>query len=252
MLSSAILAASLLIRIGILFCAFQGRIFKEYRWFYSYVISTVLADAMISAARLEGRGMYTKVYWVCQFGTLAIGCGVVLEIFKHVLSAYPGAERFARTVCLLTFGGIFLFGLIYPLNHPSGIQAVSIELERDVRSAQILFLVAIIAVISYYSIPLGRNMLGMICGYALYLGISMLSLAFRVYIGRQFATIWHIAQPLGFDISLLIWLVALWGYYPSPAPRYGLPLESDYEAVAAFTKARVNALRSHLGRSIRE
>jgi hypothetical protein len=131
------------------------------------------------------------------------------------------------------------------------LQAASIELERDVRSAQIVFFVAILAVISHYAIPLGRNMRGMMLGYGIYLLVSLATLSFRAYIGMDFDRIWRVIQPLSFNLSLLIWLIALWSLKENPKPKREVRIETDYEALAALTRDRLRALRAHLGRSTR-
>lgn len=241
----SVLTGSLL-RVLILFRGYKARILGVYGWFYTYIASSLLADVLINVARIDYPGIYAPVYWACQFATLAVGCGLVLEIFRHVLEAYPGAERFARSVSLVTFAVIFLAGFTFPRSGPLGLQAVSIEIERDVRSAQILFFVAILAVIFYYLIPLGRNMHGMIAGYGIYLFASLTTLAFREYVGRDFDRIWRVVQPLSFDLSLLVWLIALWSFDDNPNPKGGKRIEADYEALAALVKAKLQALRSHL------
>jgi hypothetical protein len=251
MLVIIFITAGLLLRSLIFLRGYQSRMLRTYAWFYSYMLSVLAADATLYFVWLAHPNDYLRTYWLVQFATLAFGSGVILEIFRHVLAAYPGAERFARAVCLITFAIIFVSGLFYPRATPSGMQAASIELERDVRAAQIVFFIAIMAVIFYYGIPLGKNMRGMMSGYGLYLGTSLATLAVRAYVGREFDSVWRVVQPLSLDISLLIWLFALWGYHPNPVPVRDIRLESDYEALATLTRIRINALRSYLGRSVR-
>lgn len=251
MFGVSIVVLSFLLRLLILLRGYFSHLFREYIWFYYYIACTLAADVAIDIGRWLGPAAYLKVYWPCQFITLAVGCGLVLEIFKHVLAEYPGAERFAKAVCVGTFGLIFLAWIIYP-RRTLGLQAVSIELEKDVRTAQIFFFAAVVAVIFYYYLPLSRNVRGMLFGYGVYLGVSLVSLAVRSYVGRGFDSIWRIAQPLAFDGSLLIWLVAFWAYYPNPLATHPIRLESDYDALATLTNARIHALRTYLGRSLRE
>lgn len=250
MLILGAIGASIL-RLLIVFRGARCGMIVRYAWFYSYIVVGFLTELAFGAVLIEAPSHYAEVYWPGQFLTLAVGCGLVLEIFRHVLSEYSGAERFARYVCLLTFAAIFLVVLIYPRSTQLGLQAASIEMERDVRSAQIVFFVAILAVIFYYSLPLGRNMLGMIYGYGIYLFASLVTLTFRAYIGHGFTAIWRVAQPLSFDLSLSIWLVALWGYYPNPAPAERIGLDSDYENLVAVTRGKLDALRRYVRRGAR-
>jgi hypothetical protein len=228
---------------------FSGNL-KRFPYFYTYVASG--AASSVCLIFIRNSTSFKAIYWLAQFITLFIGCGLILEIFSHVLSAYPGAEKFAKRVCVITFVLIFVVGLIYVRMAPSGTLAASeLELEKNVRTAQIVFLLSLMAAIFYYGILLGKNMRGMLSGYGLYLGTSLISLALRSYVGTTFIGVWRIVQPFSFDVALLIWLTAIWAYHPDPAPLRDGHLESDYEALAALTKNRMNALRSHLGRSTR-
>jgi hypothetical protein len=240
----------ILLELFVLVRGLFSRNLKRFPYFYSYIVSgTALSLCLILT---KSPSSYRRVYWSSQFVTLFIGCGLLLEIFGHVLSAYPGAARFAKRVCAITFVVIFFLGLIYLRLAPAGGLATSeFELERNVRTAQIVFFVALMGAISYYGISLGKNMRGMLYGYGLYLGTSVISLALRAYLGRDFNIVWRVVQPLSFDISLVIWLAALWSYSPNPVPARTVQLETDYETLAASTRDRVNALRSHLGRPIR-
>ena len=126
-----------------------------------------------------------------------------------------------------------------------------IEFERDLRCVQALFIFGLLAVIFYYAIPIGRNMKGMVMGYGLYIFSSLVSLAVRAYAGPSFTKIWSVAQPLSFDATLVIWLVALWSYCPNPVPDSNIPLEQDYEALATKTRSMIDIVRSYFGKAAR-
>jgi hypothetical protein len=237
----------------ILFRGFRSRTLLKYPFFHTYVASGCLTTVLLYVyffwwTRAQSLAVYEKAYWIVQFCTLMIGCGIVLEIFRHILSPYPGADKFATVVALGTFAAIFCFALIYQFLAPdwSTSKGAAFEVERDVRTVQAIFLFGILAVISYYRIPIGKNLKGMITGYGLYIVTSLFTLATRGYAGPRFDRVWDVIQPLSFDLSLTIWLVALWSYHPSPVPDPTVPLEQDYEALAAKTRRTLAAMRSHL------
>lgn len=224
-----------------------------YRFFYSYIASIAFGSLIMTAvlATSPGSPVYQKWYWPLQFLTLITGYGILLEIMNHVLRPYPGAERFAKFIGVAAFGAIFCFALIAPRIMPHRSGGTVIEFERDMRCVQAVFIVGLLAVIFYYLIPLGRNMKGMIMGYGLYILTSLMSLAVRAYAGAAFDRVWDVVQPLSFDASLLIWLVALWSYCPNPMPEHSIQLEQDYEALVARTKTVMGTIRSYLGRAAR-
>jgi hypothetical protein len=238
----------------ILYRAFRANILKTYPFFYAYITSSLISFFALSIVYLTNFGsyfgLYAKWYWPIQFATLILGCGIALEILTHVLSSYPGAERFATVSGIVAFGGAFCLALILSFVLPAWSAAgTMVELERNLRLVQAIVLFGILAVISYYRIPVGRNMKGMVLGYGIYVGTSLFALAVRAYAGAWLQNVLVFAQPISFMISLSIWVVTLWSYHPNPAPESIISLETDYEAFVAKTRSAMGAMRSHLARA---
>ncbi|MGH9687408.1 MAG: hypothetical protein ACRD5K_09975 [Candidatus Acidiferrales bacterium] len=240
---------------GFAFCilwrALRTSTIRKYPYFYAYIAST-LTSILLPIVYLVDRPSYDRWYWPIQFGTLVLGCGVIVEIFQQVLSPYPGAKRFAKLTAFTAFGGLFCLAIAYALFHldPST-AAAGIELERNVRALQAIFLFAVLGIIFGYAIPVGRNIRGMIVGYGGYIGVSLISRAVEVYAAQWLRLVWLYVQAFSFEVSLAIWLVALWSYQPNPAPDPSVQIESDYEALASRTRRALNATRSYLGRASR-
>lgn len=245
-----LLGVGLSFQLGSLFRGLRAKLLFRYSFFYAYLLSSSIASILSYTLWKFKWAPFDTWYWILQFATLLIGCGIILEIFRHALSSYRGAEKFAMAVGLLTFASVFCFAIVYRLIVPSP-GRVLFELERNVRTVQAILLSGILAVISYYRVPIGKNLKGMISGYGLYIVTSLFTLAIRAYSGPRFNGYWNVIQPLSFDVSLAIWLAALWSYHPNPAPDPAIPLESDYEALAARTRRALVVMRSHLTRTAR-
>ncbi len=228
--------------------AYQTELFRKYPYFYSYIACVFLASILILVPEISAKG-----YWVAQFITLFLGCGIVLEIFRHVLRAYPGAERLAKGVAVLVFAVTTGVALLYSLRvSPDPLAVTTYELERDLRVVQAVLILAILSVIAHYGIELERQMKGMILGYGLYIGTSLVSLALRAYSETRFFNAWLVVQPSSFDISLIIWVVALWAPVAVLQMRPASSnLEADYEAVVARTRHALLFMRSYLGKAAR-
>jgi hypothetical protein len=211
----------------------------------------MIGSAILMTILLRAPALYQKWYWPLQLATLVTGYGILLEILNHVLAPYPGAERFARISGLVAFGAILCFAMIAPRVMPRLSPGTVIEFERDLRSVQALFIFGLLALIFYYGIPIGKNMKGMVFGYGLYIFTSLVSLALRSFAGASFTTIWSVVQPMTFDVSLVIWLVALWSYCPNPVPDPTIHLEEDYEALVTRTKSVIGHIRTYLGKAAR-
>jgi hypothetical protein len=239
------------IQAAILWRSFRASTIRRYPYFYTYIAST-FASIVLPVIYLTDRPSYNRWYWPVQFATLVFGCGVILEIFQHVLSPYPGAARFGKIATFLAFGALFCGAAIYLIFHREGnFVTTGVELERNVRALQAVFLFVLLAIIFGYRIPIGRNVLGMMIGYGGYIGISLVSRAVEAYAAAWLRLVWIYVQPLSFQVSLLIWLVAMWSYHPNPAPNAAIPVEEDYELFAWRTRAALHSARAYLGRVTR-
>jgi len=252
MLSSIILWVGIFLESTLLIRSFPGRTLREYPFFYAYIASVVALWTPTYFVYAAGSLSYGKWYWCSQFATLIIGYGILLEIMNHVMAPYPGAEKFARMTGITAFIAIFCFAVICPLIFPQLSSGTTVEFERDLRTVQAVFIFLLLCVVSYYQIAIGRNMTGMILGYGLYIVTSLVSLAVRSYALTSLDRVWRVAQPISYDVSLLIWLTALWSYYPNPVARPGISLEADYEAFAMRTKNVIHDMRSLLGKEARQ
>jgi hypothetical protein len=229
----------------------RAHLLGTYHFFYTYIASIAVGSVALAVMLAIGASpeQYQRWYWPLQLITLVTGYGILLEIFNHVLAPYPGAAKFARFAGVGSFAAIFCFALIAPLVMPHQSRGTIIEFERDLRCVQALFICVLLAVISYYGVGIGKNIKGMVFGYGLYILTSLISLAVRAYAGPSFDAVWDIVQPLSFDTSLLIWVVALWSYCPNPVPDSSIHLEEDYEALVARTKSAMGVIRAYIGKA---
>jgi hypothetical protein len=243
MVSSAIWFTGIVLESLLLIRGFRTHLITKYPFFYAYSGCVLLMAVLLLFPEL-----YQRWYWATQFFTLILGYGILLEILNNALSPYPGAEKFARMAGLAAFGLIMCFMILFPVirSHWSAAGTMQ-ELERDFRTVQAVFIFGLLAVISYYRIVLSKNIKGMIGGYGVYIGTSLVSLALGSYSANVFGERSRMFEPFSFDISLIIWVVALWSYSPDPAPRPGICLEEDYEAFVAKTRS---AMRSYLRRIV--
>jgi hypothetical protein len=234
-----------------LFRGIRGGLISKYPFFYAFVAGVLVLDGPTLYVYKELPGLYRTWYWSAEFLTLVLACGIVLEVFRHVLLPYPGAERFARVTGIFAFALILLSTGVYPLLARSGSVSGTIEdLERNVRSVQAVFLFAILLLISYYGIQIGKNMKGMIVGYGLSIAASLVSMAAYSYADGRFAAIARITQQLGYTLRDGIWVVGLWSYAPNPVDAPSARIEEDYGQLVERTRSAMGAMRAYLGRAV--
>jgi len=229
----------------------RGRLLSRYPFFYAFVAGVLLLDGPTLYVYKRLPSLYRTWYWSAEFLTLVLACGIVLEVFRHVLSPYPGADRFARITGIFAFTVILCSSGVYPLLERNGsVSGTMEELERNVRSVQAVFLVALLALISYYGIRIGRNMKGMIVGYGLSIAASLISMASYSYADGRFTAISRLAQQLGYTLPVAIWAVTLWSYAPNPEDAPAARIEEDYGQLVGRTRAAMGTMRAYLGKAV--
>ncbi len=231
----------------LLYRAARGRFLSKYPFFYAY-LAFVLSQSLVrfTVSRFSP-ALYADVYWSTEFLGAIVGCFVIWEIYSRTLSPYPGLSRFSRSMMLIAIAAVLARVLLTRAKDPMTILFQSTtDLDRNLRSIQAIFLAFMVALLYHYSIPLGKNMLGIISGYALFVGASVISLAVRFLLARELQL-----QPLTYILTLLIWCITLWYYEPNPQPAPETRLETDYTAISSATARAFSQARSYLLRSVR-
>jgi len=226
--------------------AFRGKLAAHYPVFYIY-IAFVLSQSLLRFVvfRWEAR-LYSPVYWTTEFLGVVAGCAVVFEICKVSLAAYPGTARLARNLLAIGFVLACTNAAVAASNDANRWIATCVNLERDVRIVQALTIVALVALLFLYAIPFGRNLRGILIGYGLFIGLSVIQLAFVAVMGNLSSKILSYLHPVSYAIALSIWVGHLWAYRANPEPQKTVALEQQYARVAAATRYRLREARGYL------
>jgi hypothetical protein len=204
--------AGLLLESIIVVRSIQCKSFAKYPVFYTYIVSVLCADLFLLVAYAIATPS-ARLFWRFEIVTVALGCGVLLEISRYVFARHISLDHFVRWTTVLTFGSIFFVFTIHAFFLPNWNPVTnSAELERQLRVAQALALMSIVFVSGYYEIAIGRNMKGMILGFGVYVAATLMSLTLLQMIGIRFIPAWMFIQPFSYVVALLIWTVALWTY----------------------------------------
>jgi hypothetical protein len=248
MLSQAIWWIAITLEGLLLIRGLRGQLFSKHPVFYAY-IAFVLSQSFVRLFvyyhfELE---FYRYVYWLTEFLGVAIGCGVLFEIYRVGLWAYPGTARMARKVLLLVSFMAIAKGLIAAASHPGWwAEATVTEIEQALRVVQALAVTALVILFLAYAIHFGTNLRGILLGYSLFVDARIVCLPFLPIKGHNF---WFYAYSASYPLVLSIWVAHLWSY--SPEPKQESHLEQDYQRIAAATRLRLSAVRGYLGRAVR-
>jgi hypothetical protein len=239
--------AGMLFEFLLLVRSVQTKTFTKYLYFYAYILCVLVVSAGLYFGRNASPQFYEAWYWPTQFATLAMGFGVVLEIVRQALAAYPGAERIARRASCAVFIVTFCYVELRVASRSEwSTAAATVELERDLRVIEALVLATVLAIVFYYRVELGKNVTGMIVGFGAYVGVSLTTLALRSFLGPRFDTAWGLLQSASYVFGTAVWMVALWAYSPNPKPPTSGRGDGGYDALLHGTRAQLESVRSNL------
>jgi hypothetical protein len=143
--------------------------------FAAYLVAVLTGDLLILLwrERFFNWNFYVfkeSVYVVLKFL-------VALELAAVVFQAFPGAAATARTVFLLTLGGI-LIGLLYAPGHGPDMVAIMTDLHPRISNGSAGLFVLILVLSIWYRIPLHDLHRAIARGFAAYLVIA--AVAFHI------------------------------------------------------------------------
>ena len=231
--------------------AVRGKFFAKYSLFYAYLLCILLQSPVRIYFMLWHPELYPSFYWNTQYIDGLLGCGIIFELYRQGLIHFPGAARMARNILAFVFAIVISKVLANALSGSvwSPVRTDA-DLERYLRMVQSVFLIVLIALFYYYAIPLSKNLRGMMLGYGLFLGTSVVNLTFRAQLGSTFQVWWVYLQPLSYVLVLAIWCPALWSYAPMPLPGPESKLEYDYQLLSTETKKHLVQVRSYLSKAV--
>ena len=252
MLGQAIWWACMAVEVMLLARALFGKLLKPYPAFYSYLLFVWMQSLLRFSVYHAWPQLYMNVYWITEgLGVLA-GCAVVFEIYRVGLRAYPGTARLARNLLAFVFLLAFAKATIETGNNPLWWStATTLDLELALRVVQTLALLALVVLFLFYAIPFGRNLRGILLGYGLFLGESVVWLSFAPRELESFRAFWSHIHAGSYFVVLLVWAGHLWSYVPNPEPKAAVRLEEQYQRMAAATSRRLQEARGYLAKAVR-
>lgn len=228
----------------------QRGLFRRYPVFYSYIAFVVFADILLFAIGPSTRP-YLYLYWINEFLGLLFGCLVVFELYRIALRPYPGTARMARALLAVLFVVAVVKTIATLVNVPEWWwYAKPAQVEGVLRVCQLLAILALTSLFLFYSIPFGRNLRGILVGYGLFVSWSVICLALVAAGMAKPTTWWSYTFPISYVLAVGIWTVHLWSYQPNPVPDRAIPLEQEYQRVAAATQRRLHDARGYLAKAV--
>ncbi len=251
MLGQSIWWGCIILETVLLLLGFRGKLLARYPVFYAYILFVLVQSLLRFSIYRSRHELYSPVYWITEGLGVLIGCGVVFEVYRVGLAAYPGTARMARNLLAFVFVMAVTKAIVGTWNDPHWwMVATTVDLEHALRVVQALAIVALVVLFLFYSIPFGRNLRGVLLGYGLFIGESVVWLSLFSAGGEKFHEFWSNVHPASYLVVLAVWATHLWSYAPNPEPKKAVRLEEQYQRIAATTSRRLRQGRGYLAKVV--
>jgi hypothetical protein len=203
----------LIVQLGVLLalCArmWASGLHKVYVNFFRYLILEFLQALIPLLVPLESR-LYRNLFVVSEGFIVTFDALVVLELYSVILRNLPGIANVARRYIKITLA-FAIFVSLLPLGiekTPNTLTGYLFIFERPILSSLVVFVLLICGFLVYYPVPLGRNVIVYLTGYAVF----FLTIATMQFI-NNLGYFWN-RQKSSVDMGItvacqVLWLLAL-------------------------------------------
>jgi len=184
-------------------------LYKTYPYFFGYLLLELLQTLLPVFVSVNSR-MYRDWYVVSQALLICFSALVVLELYSTVLRGWVGIENVSRRYIKLTLALAVVVSLL-PLileKPPNTLTGYLFIFQRPIVSSLVIFILLITAFLLYYPIPVERNVLIYLMGYAVFFLTNATSIFVR-NLGFYWARSISDVNMAVYEICLAFWLLTL-------------------------------------------
>ncbi len=194
----------------VLLCLRMGLagLYRVYVYFFGYLVLELLQSLIPVLVPLESR-LYRDAFVASQAFIVAFYALVVLELYSKVLGGLTGiaavARRYIQIVLVLAIGiALLLLGLV---KSKATLTGYLFTFERTVMASLVVFILLVTLFLVYYPVPLGRNIIAYLMGYAVYfLTRATATLTINLgHLARELSSVVMVVSVL----CLIFWIIAL-------------------------------------------
>jgi hypothetical protein len=179
-------------------------------------------------------GWYGTFRWTMEGLYIALGFGLIWQVYAAIPHEYPGVGNIIKTLAqrMAAVSPVFLVAAVAAARRGT----VTLDvLERDFRVVQAMLIVTVFGLVTYYAIPLSRNLLALIRGYGLYITIFIVRYTLWP---MRYTGFWQYVMPLAYMAAQVIWLWGLWRYENSASEMTTVELDVGMETYSEMVRLR--------------
>ena len=168
-----------------------------------------------------GTESYALAYWAGDILSMALGFGVVHELFASLLKDHPGIRDIGLASykwAALLFMVLAVISCAMAQDRPVNLLAVLLTFERGVRIVQC----GLLGCLFLFSYGLGlswrNHSFGFALGFAAFVTAELVVVAARWHAGEAGRQMYFWLKPLSFDVATVVWAGYAFQDHPEPLP----------------------------------
>jgi hypothetical protein len=215
----ALLVIGPLLQLTGLVMMIKRKIFTELPTFALYTIFTILmAMVGVGVNRFGTHLQYFYFFWIGNFISVALGFGVIREVYANVLQPYQGLRRLANmmfgwSLAMLAVTAIFS-GVTSSDKDYLQITNSVIGFEKTVRFVQIGLILFLFAFSKALALSWKHYTFGIALGFGVFAGVNLIIYGVRSQLGPLAERTVSTLTPTAFFLATIIWVF----YLVQPAP----------------------------------
>lgn len=201
-------AIGLLLSAALVFRAIRSGWWRAYIVVFCYFAFMTTHEILIWLIYWLDPRLYPFYYWASEGLFVALGFGLIWQVYAGIPPRYPGVGRAIRIAGqkLASTAPAFLVLAVFLSRRGT----VTLEVvERNFRMIQAVLILIVFGLAAYYRIPLSRNLGAVARGFGVYTAVFIV----RYSLGPlRSISLWQYLVPIGYTVSQIIWLAGLWHY----------------------------------------
>lgn len=195
------------------FRLFQTGLFRRYRFFTAHTVFETVRMAVMGVVDIR-TDLYAHLYFATQPIAWLLYAAVVQEVFQLALESRPGIATLSRKVvsgALAVSCAIAAATLLFGVHEGSPFRVIEYYLlfERVISTTLLLFVIALMAFLAHFPVPLSRNSRVHAAVFGFYFTAKTASLYVRAFLGPTVVDAVNTGLNAIGIVSVLAWILLL-------------------------------------------
>ena len=190
---------------------------KKFRFFFGYILTQLATFILVFTAHSDNYATFFYLYWICNAFSVALGFGVIYEVFVDVFSAFHTLRdlgtvlfKWAGLVMLMVAGVVSISTSASEM--PPWMEAIMTS-QRCVRIIQVGMVLFLLFFAHYVGVSRRQRSFGIALGFGTYAAIELTLIA--SWAGNHLGNPWtSILNMIAYDGCMMVWV----GYLAIKSP----------------------------------